>query len=139
MMKMIPMKIREVIVADRRDGMTVRVISKALRVSESAAYRLFQKRRETGSIEPSYQNCGKKSEVTAEKLIKMDALVTGNSDITLAEIKEAKHLSIQKSEISNLLRNKLRFRYKKRRYTPMNATVRTYRKAENCGKSNSLE
>ena len=136
-MKMAPMKMQEIIVADRRDGMTVRAISQALRVSESAIYRLFQKRQKTGSIEPSYQNCGKESEVTAEELIEMNALVTENSDITLAEIKETMHLSIQKSEISNLLRNKLGFRYKKRRYLPVNETEQTYGKGENCGKSDS--
>jgi AcrR family transcriptional regulator len=40
------MKIREIIVADRKDGMTVNAISLAVRVSESAIYRLFQKKQE---------------------------------------------------------------------------------------------
>jgi AcrR family transcriptional regulator len=43
---MISMKIREIIVADRKDGMTVNAISLAVRVSESAIYRLFQKKQE---------------------------------------------------------------------------------------------
>lgn len=43
----------------------------------------------------------------------MDLLVKENPDITLAEIREAMHLSIQKSEISDILRNKLGLRYKK--------------------------
>ena len=116
--KMIAMKIREIIIAERKDGMTINAISQAARVSESAIYRLFQKKRETGSIEPSYQNCGKQPEVTAEKLIEMESLVIKNSDITLAEIKEAMHLSMQKSEISNILRKKLGFRFKKRWYMP---------------------
>jgi transposase len=137
MIKMIPMKIREIIEADRKDGMTVKAISQALRVSESAIYRLFQRKRKSGNIEPSYQNCGKKSEVTAEKLNEMNALVTENPDITLAEIRETLHLSIQKSEISNLLRNKLGFRFKKRRYMPVNVTVPMSGKNGSYGKSNS--
>jgi len=94
---MISMKIREIIIADRKDGMTVNAISLAVRVSESAIYRLFQKKHKTGSIEPTYYNCGKKPEVTAEKLIEMESLVIENSDITL-------------EEISNILRKKLGFR-----------------------------
>jgi transposase len=122
MIKMITMKIREIIIADRKDGMTINAISRAVRVSESAIYRLFQKKQETGSIEPTYHNCGKKPEVTVEKLIEMESLVIENSDITLAEIKEAMHLSMQKSEISNILRKKLGFRFKKRWYMPVKGT-----------------
>jgi transposase len=112
--KMIPMEIRKIIVADYEDGMEVKTISQAVRVSTSTIYRLLEKNRKTGTIEPSYENIGRQSEVTQDKLTKMNALVTENPDITLAEIKEAMHLSIQKSEISNILRNKLGFRYKKR-------------------------
>lgn len=119
---MIPMEIRKIIVADYDDGMKVASISRAVRVSTSAVYRLLGKRRKTGSIKPSYENSGRQSEVTPEKLAKMEALIAENPDITLAEIKEAMHLSIQKSEISNLLRNKLELRYKKRWYMPANET-----------------
>ena len=107
------MKIREIIIADRKDGMTISAISKAVRVSESAIYRLFQKKRDTGSIEPSYQNCGRTPEANAEKLNEMEKLVTSDPDITLSEIKETMHLTMQKSEISHILRNKLGFRFKK--------------------------
>jgi DNA-binding Lrp family transcriptional regulator len=50
-----PLNIRKIIVADREDGMTVKAISRAVRVSESAIYRLFQKIRKTGTIKTSYQ------------------------------------------------------------------------------------
>lgn len=121
---MIPMEIRKIIVADYDDGMSVKSISRAVRVSTSAIYRLLEKKRKTGTLEPSYENIGRRLEVTPDKLAKMKALVAENSDITLAEIKEAMHLSIQKSEISNILRNKLGFRYKKRWYMPANETGR---------------
>ena len=117
---MIPMEIREIIVADYEDGMSVASISRAVRVSTSAIYRLLEKRQKTGSIKPSYENCGRQSEVTPEKQEQMEALIAENPDITLAEIKESMHLFIQKSEISNILRNKLGFRYKKRWYMPAN-------------------
>jgi transposase len=122
MKKMIPMEIRKIIVADYDKGMRVESISRAVRVSTSAIYRLLEKRQKAGTIEPSYEKSGRQSEVTAEKLAKMEALIAENSDITLAEIKETMHLFIQKSEISNILRNKLGFRYKKRWYMPVNET-----------------
>jgi transposase len=116
------MEIRKIIIADRKDGMTINAISQAVRVSESAIYRLFQKKRDTGSIEPSYQNCGRPPEVNAEKLNELEELVTSDSDITLAEIKERMQLSMQKSEISHILRDKLGFRFKKRWYMPAKET-----------------
>lgn len=113
------MEVRKIIIADRQDGMTINAISQAVRVSESAIYRLFQKERDTGSIEPSYQNCGRPSEVNTEKLNDMEELVTRDPDITLSEIKEKMHLSIKESAISHILRNKLGFRFKKRWYMPV--------------------
>ena len=101
------------IVADRDDGMKVKSISRAVRVSTSAIYRLLEKKQKAGTIKPSYENSGRQSEVTPDKLAKVEALITKSPDIILAEIKKAMHLSIQKSEISNILRNKLGLRYKK--------------------------
>jgi len=119
---MVSMEIRKMIVADYDDGMSVKAICRVARVSTSVIYRLLEKRRKTGSIKPSYENSGRQSEVTPEKLTKIEALIAENPDMTLAEIKEVMHLSIQKSEISNLLRNKLGLRYKKRWCMPANGT-----------------
>ena len=116
------MEIRKIVVADYDEGRKVESISRVVRVTTSAIYRLLKKRQKTGTIEPSYEKSGRQSEVTAKKLAKMKALITENSDITLSEIKEAMHLSIQNSEISNIPRNKLGLRYKKRWYMPANGT-----------------
>lgn len=114
------MEIRKIIIADHDDGMKLKSISLAVRVSTSEIYRLIEKKGKTGTIQPSYENSGRQSEVTVDKLAQTEALIAENSDITLAEIKESMHLSIQKSEINNVLRNKLGFRYKKRWYMPAN-------------------
>ena len=92
------MEIRKIIVADYDEGMRAESISREVRVSTSAIYRLLEKRQKAGTIEPSYEKSGRQSEVTAEKLAKMGALIAENSDITLAQIKETMHLFIQKSE-----------------------------------------
>lgn len=120
---MLAMELRKKVIADYEDGMPVPLISQVMRVSQSAIYRLIAKKRATGSIKASYR--GRKSEVDAAKLTELETLVTENPDITLAEIKEAMSLSIQKSEISNILRQKLGFRFKKRWFMPANETGRT--------------
>lgn len=104
---MISIEIRKIIVADREDGMTVNAISQSLRVSESAIYRLFQKKRKTGRIDGNYH--GRQSNINSEQLSAMKSLIEGNPDITLTEIKDALNLPIQKSGISHILRNKLEF------------------------------
>ena len=122
---MIPMGIRKLIKMNYDAGMSVETISKAFQVGKASIYRFKQREKGTGTIEPTYQNCGRKPEVCTEKLEEMDALIAERPDITLMEIKEHMHLSIQKSEISNIVRLKLGYRYKKRWYTPVNVTERT--------------
>lgn len=56
---MIPMKIWKIIVADHGDRIKVEAISQDVWVSKSVIYRLLQKRRMAGMIEPSYQNRGR--------------------------------------------------------------------------------
>jgi transposase len=96
--------------------MSVKGICDAFRVGKSSVYRFKQRERETGTIEPTNSNCGRKSEVCAKKMKEFDVLIFGNSDITLTEVKEQMHLSIQKSQISNIIRKKLGYRYKKMVY-----------------------
>lgn len=120
---MLPMELRKKVVADYEEGMPVPLISQVMRMRQSAIYRLLAKKRESGSIEASYR--GRNSEVDAEKLAQLETLVTEKPDITLSEIKQAMNLSIQKSEISNILRQKLGFRFKKRWYMPASVSEQT--------------
>lgn len=113
------MEIRKLIKENYDAGMSVKAICNTFQVGKSSVYRFKERDHEAGTIEPAYQNCGRKPEVCAEKLEEMDALIAGNPDITLAEIKEKMHLSIQKSQISNIVRLKLGYRYKKRWYMPV--------------------
>ncbi len=111
---MLSMEIRKIIIQDREDGMEIKAISQALRVSESAIHSLLRRKRETGSIEPSYQgNCGRPSKVTEEQRKEMEELVREQPDVTLEEIREKLELPIKKSQISNLL-HEMGFRFKKK-------------------------
>lgn len=124
---MLPMELRKKVVADYEDGMPVPLISQVMRVSQSAIYRILAKKRETGSIEAMLSReemRGRCNKIGRNGSI-MEALVIEKPDITLAEIKEAMNLSIQKSEISNILRQKLGFRFKKRWFMPASGAERT--------------
>jgi len=79
--------------------MNAKSISHALRISERTAYRFLQKERETVSISAMSHNSGKRPELDSEGQWAMDKLVKENTDITIQEIKEAMHLSMQKSEM----------------------------------------
>ncbi|MEM1484912.1 hypothetical protein V6615_08515 [Oscillospiraceae bacterium PP1C4] len=68
---------------------------------------------------------------------RLDQLVIEQSDITLQEIKEEMELQISVPAISNIIRNKLHYRYKKRRYMPVNETVQMYKKNEKSGNKSS--
>lgn len=110
---MIPISVREIIIKDLEAVMKVCEISRILRVHEATIYRLKARYRKTGSIEPNYEPCGKKSELDEQGLERLKNLVLSQPDITLEEIRETMQLKIKKSEISHILRNKLGFRYKK--------------------------
>lgn len=111
---MIAMKIREIILADLQDGMKVSKISRVMRVDESTIYRLKAKYEQTGSLKANYEPSSRKYELDEAGLETLKQLVLEHPDITLEEIRESMQLSIKKSEISNILRNKLGFTFKKK-------------------------
>ena len=99
---MVTMNIQEIILADLQDGMKVSEISRVMRIYE-----------QTGSLEANYEPSGRKCELDEAGLETLKQLVIEHPDITLEEIRERMQLSIKKSEISNILRNKLGFTFKK--------------------------
>ncbi len=110
---MLSIEIRRIITEDVEEGMSVKEISRVMRVSPSAIYALLRRKRETGSIEPGYKGkCGRPSKLTQEQLDAMEELVNQRPDITLEEIQQKLDLPIKKSQISNLL-HKMGFRFKK--------------------------
>ena len=117
---MVAMKIREIILADLQDGMKVSEISRVMRIDESTIYRLKAKYEQTGSLEANYEPSGRKCELDEAGLETLKQLVIEHPDITLEEIRERMQLSIKKSEISNILHNKLGFTFKKRWFMPAN-------------------
>ena len=117
---MVTMNIQEIILADLQDGMKVSEISRVMRIDESTIYRLKAKYEQTGSLKANYEPSGRKCELDEAGLETLKQLVIEHPDITLEEIRERMQLSIKKSEISNILHNKLGFTFKKRWFMPAN-------------------
>jgi transposase len=111
------MEVRKKIVAARKKGLKITEISRAYNVSETAVLRLLKRERETGDITPRTHMRGRKPTLDAAGKEKMRELILNRPDITLEEIKEEMKLEIGVTAISAIVRNKLGFRFKKRRYT----------------------
>ena len=136
---MISIEVRKLIIAAHKNGMGIQEILSTFQVKKTAVYNLFQLVRETGSVEPRPHAYGRKPALDSEGLKRMDQLISAQSDITLQEIKDQMNLQISIPAISKIVRGKLHYTYKKRRYMPANATARMYRKNANCGKTNNRE
>ena len=114
---MIHMEVRKKIITARKNGLKIAEISRAYNVSETAVLRLLKRERETGDITPKTYLRGRKPTLDATGKETMRALILSKPDITLEEIKEEMKLEIGITAISAIVRNKLGFRFKKRRYT----------------------
>ena len=110
---MIHIEVRKKIVAARKRGIKIAEISRAYQVSESAVNRLLRLERDTGSILPRTNLRGRKPSLSGIQLDEMRKLIIAHPDITLEEIRESMGLTIKKSRISVIVREKLGFRYKK--------------------------
>lgn len=131
---MISIEVRKLIVAARKNGMGIQEILSTFQVKKTAVYNLFQLVRETGSVEPRPHAYGRKPTLNPDGLRRMEQLINAQPDITLQEIKDEMNLQISIPAISKIVSGKLHYRYKKRRYMPVNATAWTYRKNANSGK-----
>lgn len=110
---MMHLEVRKKIVEARAKGLKIAEISKAYGVSESAVNRLLRLYRDTGSIMPRTHLRGRKPTLNEEGLDTMRQLIEAQPDITLAEIQQAMQLPIGITAISEIVRNKLGYRFKK--------------------------
>jgi len=121
---MIDIEVRKKIIAAYESGVSIVEICRVMQVKQRAVYKLLEQKRKTGSIEPQTHTRGRKALLTPEHKASIKALLEKRCDATLEEIKEELNLRAKKSTINNAI-HELGFRYKKRRYTPVNETDRT--------------
>lgn len=122
---MIHNEVRKKIVEAKRNGVTVKEICRVNNVGKSAVYDLLKQAQETGIIDPQTHLRGRKPTLDENGLAEIKAKIEEQCDITAAEIKDALGLSLCESSICKIIKHKLGYRYKKRRYTPVNESAQT--------------
>jgi transposase len=81
--------LRERVVRARDSGMPVAAVAARFEVSVAWVYRLVQRRRETGSIEPRKQTKFRSRSLSAAEEARLGFLITAQPDATLAELQQA--------------------------------------------------
>lgn len=125
-MKPTSIDLRERIVAayDACEG-TRQQIADRFKVSLGLVKKLLAQRKNLGTIEPQYQNVGRKPAFDDENLKQLDKFLQKHADATLMEIQEhfSGSISCSLQAIANAIKH-LDWRYKKKRYVPANKTER---------------
>ena len=126
-MKPTSIDLRERIVAayDACEG-TRQQVADRFKVSLGLVKKLLAQRRNLGTIEPQYQNVGRKPAFDGESLKQLDKFLQKHADATLMEIQEhfSGNISCSLQAIANAIK-RLKFRYKKKRYMPTNSIEKT--------------
>ena len=123
-MKPTSIDLRERIVAayDAGEGNRQQVAER-FKVSLGLVKKLLAQRRNLGTIEPQYQNVGRKPAFDGESLKQLDNFLQKHADATLIEIQEqfSGSVSCSLQAIANAIR-RLGWRYKKKHYEPVSKT-----------------
>jgi len=93
-------------------------------VSLGLVKKLIQQRKRTGNIGPLHARAGRKPMITQQHKDRMIEMIAENNDTTLAEFREALHLSCSLTAIHNALAG-MDQTYKKRRFGLTSKIVRT--------------
>ena len=100
-------------------GIPVKEIVKSYATPKSTVYRLLKQEQERGTVIPRTHMRGRKPSYSTEELAAIKELIDKQCDITAEEIKEKLKLDLCLSSIRTIIREKLGYRYKKRRYMPV--------------------
>jgi len=123
-MKPTSIDLRERIVAtyDAGEG-TRQQIADRFKVSLGLVKKLLAQRKSLGTIEPQYQNVGRRPAFDGEDLKKLDTFLRRQADATLMEIQEYFNgcVSCSIQAIANAIK-RLGWRYKKNHYEPVSKT-----------------
>ena len=123
-MRTLSVDLRERILAAYDVGSaTLVVVAERFRVSVGMVKKLVQQRRHTGDIRPRHHRSGRKPKILPSHQARLQELLAGKPDLTLAELRTAAGLECTLPAIHYVLR-KLDLTYKKRRSAPANKTGR---------------
>jgi transposase len=111
------MEIRDIISTDSKKGMTGLEIAKALNLPVRTVNGLLEHERETGSM-AAMPHKGRLPALNDKELEKLKQLIKDNPDMTLEEMEKKMGISIDISAMSRIVRFKLGFNLKKKRFMP---------------------
>jgi len=118
-----PQSVRRKIVEKYQSGLDTNDIAEDYGYCEAGVRRVWQRFRETGSIEPKQGKVGRKPRFDAVSLEKLREQVKLQPDATLAELRKAVGVDADLSCYCRALK-KLKLTRKKSRSTPANKPVR---------------
>lgn len=131
---MLGQEARQRIIQARERGVTVAELSRCYGVSEQSIYKLLARYRTTGDVSARTYTRGRKSTLGEKEMQQIDEVLQKTPDITLKELREKLQLPIQVSRLSQIVRQKLGYTYKKRWSTPANKTDQMYNLSGNAGR-----
>ena len=101
-------------------------------VSPSSVYRLVRQMKDTGSVDLKSGNSGRKPSLSPEDIENIQRTVLEQPDITIRELNAKLNLGVSDETVRAKV-VELGLRYKKKRFTPRNRSVRTFRTSGNGG------
>lgn len=125
-MDAIPIPTRQRIIVLYERGKTTAQIAEGIGYCVAAVRRVRQHLRERGTLQPQTAKRGRKGRFTPERQERLRELVAHQPDATLEELIEQMDVKVASSTMHRWL-TKLGITLKKSRYTPANATARTWR------------
>jgi len=117
--------LRKRIIEAKLRGDTEDKIALEKEVNKSTITKLWALYRETGSYEPRPNPNGRKPALSSQQLEQITNRINEQPDITLRELIEELNLPVCISALCRTVKNKLGFRYKKKRCTPQSKIVMT--------------
>jgi putative transposase len=114
---------KRIIDAKKRGDTEVKIASEK-EVSKSTVTKLWSLHQSTGSYAPRSNSGGRKPKLSEYQLEQVRQRIVDCPDITLRELIDEFSLPVCISALCRTVRNKLGFRFKKKRYIPLNNSVK---------------
>lgn len=115
---------KRIVAAREEDGQSMGQIAERFRIPKGTVQRVLERYRDAGTVEPRFQNAGRKPAFTAQDLARLEADVIAHPDGTLEEFRERSNVNVSVVSIHNAIK-KLGFTRKKKRYVRASSDVRT--------------
>jgi transposase len=119
--------LRKRIIDSKLRGDSESKIASEKEVNKSTVTKLWSKYRSTGNYAPRSTIRGRKPKLSERQLEQVRQTIVGRPDITLRELIDMLSLPVCVSALCRTVRNKLGFRFKKKRYMPLNDSAKMSR------------